>query len=623
MATSQQITAQQLLDAATLIEAAGGLTKENLPKLSPILTQLEETYGRDRAPKLLELSQKASAAATSELRIELENQLAQQVNNIAKLAPDAQRVLEEQYTPFETVGLNVNKALIPYTAPFANTPAAKRLEEQANQAAIANPKSAIVGSTLGGMLPEAALEYAYSQLPVGKVLTKLFGIKGKSIEAKDRAALLRNQERVVTGALSGATTAGIEGEEDPLLNAATAAFGVKVGQKFAGYKTAKSQQPESIQKIIAKKEEDGYWASPGFYSGNRTNMQLDHAILKNPETAALVDRRIKHNEALFNREVLDTFGFDEDVAYLDLDSINHRLGQINSRLDEVYKTTKPVLLQGDQVLTKRTLPNGKVLERVSGYAKKHFKAYADSTGKNAPPEATEFLKRYQRFTTAAAQTGDTRHIRALLGDLGNAAARQFNNPSGDRDLGKLYLRIRSDLENTLGRRLGGEATKAWKTLRNQQGFMLDMIETNPTLIEGAQVNPKHVLKVVRGKGSSQIRYANKYRDLYDSARFMDLQEKSFENSLAMNQRFGHWVNPGHEKRTVAGDISSLTEPALGTLPSLKMLGLKLPVEMYLRSKGAGVIDPLASDIGGRIGNVMSQSFGGPSVEFVKGLLEDL
>ena len=222
-------------------------------------------------------------------------------------------------------------------------------------------------------------------------------------------------------------------------------------------------------------------------------MQLDHAIMKNPETAELIQRRMRHNEIRLNQEVAERLGFPEDVKYLDIDTINDRRQAINTELGNIYSTTKPVILKGDDVIKFRAGPKGKAIPYVSGYARKHQQEYSNIHGE-LPGVALKFLKRYQSFVNQAKKGGTNANKagRALIRDLGNNAAREFNNINGNKELGKFYLQLRTDLENIYGRRLGGKAKAKWRELRDQQGLLIDFIDTNPRLLEGGKITEKDV-----------------------------------------------------------------------------------------------------------------------------------
>jgi hypothetical protein len=472
------------------------------------------------------------------------------------------RPIPETSTPIPNQASNPGMAFATGAASGMNFGSNPIVEAELARRKELDPKSATAGKFVGGMVPAVALEYAYSKIPGGKLINKM--LPGNSFERTALRQTLKDQAPVAAAAAAGGTYGALDPEQSALTGAALGAGGAKLGQMAGGMLFGReSLQPEATVDLIKKQQQKGYWANPGLQSARRQERQLDEALRKAPGTAQRIQNRLDHNQDRFNSEVADAIGLPKTTTSLDVDTLQRRNSELTDNLNKFYEdielgfTINPEL-RGRQVVN----------------------SYEQSTGNPPPQELKNFVARYEGLVgagapkSAYAQRALGNKTRTLVKDLSKRMTWHYTHPNGDEFLGRQYQRLYDDIQGAVEKGLGKTARKEWQQTREQQALLIDLIENDRSLTTEGKVSPKAVLGMFDRARGRKLSYVNRRRDLFDSARFLDMQRNSFESSLAMSQRFANVINPKH-RTTTAGIFSDLTKD----LPGIRAA----PIEKYLRS----------------------------------------
>lgn len=411
------------------------------------------------------------------------------------------------------LGAGYRQAMMPFTNRF--DPAASKesqdwMDNQANSAGLTT------GQFIGGMLPEMLTAAALSRVkPVTAALK-----------------WMKLSPSVVNSAAAGAAIGGVDPEQDAMQMAIAGAAGAATGKVVASrFQPSASKQDVNTQALIDKQREKGYWASPGYQSGSKAKEQLDHAIKKNSATADYVDERLKTNRQMLNKEFAQAVGIESPPPNLSVDLLDMRRAQINRELDDFYNRAQPVFTASD---------------RNAGASAARI--YERNTGTKPPAEFANFRDRYETLAEAArtsATTGNWARVYAQLrnlnSDMSERAHYHYTNPNGDRVLAQQYRMLLGRLDGAVGRTVPAADLEKWKSNRRQQGLLLDMVAHDKELLATGNVSPRALLGVIESGKTRNLQYIQRDRDLFDSARFVQKQEQSFENSLHAGQKFGHYL----------------------------------------------------------------------------------
>jgi hypothetical protein len=475
------------------------------------------------------------------------------------------------------------------TAPFQrrfDEPRAAVSEQSFMDRQIHHPTAAAAGNFAGSIVPETVAAVALSKV---KPLQGLVPLAEKYAPGAVKAAqsVVDKATAPVIGAVTGGTMGAIDPAQSATQGAIAGAAGATTAQTVRkAFSPKASVQPEPIQTLVEKQRAKGYWAAPGYQSGSKAKMQLDHAIKKNPLTADRVDERLQGNRQLLTQETARAMGIAEPPPTLSIETLNAQRMHLNTQLDGVYSRTVPIFSKRD-----RNTPAA--LSRV----------YTRKTGEEIPNEFSNFTDRYDALISSSA-TGTTARVgpqlRNLVHDLSDRAHYHMTNPSGNKELGVALRGMLNTVETATGRRLGPDALDSWKEVRTQQGLLLDLVENDPELLRTGLVSPRALVKTIESGKSRNLEYIQRRRDLWDSGRFILQQERAFENSLSSGQRFGHWLRSHQmEIPSFKQGLADLTKPVpyLGSIPVNKYLGgryYRLPKDLAAEQRAGlagGILAP--------------------------------
>lgn len=485
--------------------------------LDKVLETIDRTYGQEKGPQVLRYARQLNAAPP-----ESQGPI---FNELDKLFPREPTKREMPGAGALAAGIGVMGDEL--LKNFASPEEAAAISQRQVGVAANYPIAAKVGEFLGGAGPAIAGEAALIGIPAAKAVSMIPGVR-QLPGALGRAIWNPVTQAGAVGAGLGAANPEKDPTQEAILGSSGALVGKLIGDRLV---RAKSVQPEHLQDLVAKKRAEGYWAGPGLRTGNVADMQKDNAMRSNQGTGPIVKQKLDENQQRFNMEVGDAMGLNNQQS-LDIDTLLTQSKTLGKDLEDFYAQYAPKFTGQDALAQRNAVVR-----------------YASRSGRDAPPELQRFNDRIDRLRKVAAKSGNQKHaaqlFKTLKSDVSNNMTYHLTHPSGDVRLGEAYKRLDAMLDRAITRGAPKEAVEQWAEKRGQYAFLKEALGDKEMLVTG-NAKPAAVQRMFSDmSGKANIGYIERRRDLLDSARFMQNQQKSFMPSFAMTQRLSSALDPKH------------------------------------------------------------------------------